>query len=935
MDSQKTPQAYQDLDRYRVKQVIDRFLWINNERLDRCRRSLNLHQQIFLDSLSMLFHANHPLLPGFVSHDCPWGVANFEPDKEQLRVASKFSRGYKYRKQKRRTQDIAGIYLMGSPGSIAHVGSSDLDIWLCHRPDLDADGIRLLQQKAQKIEKWAEELSLEVHFFVMDPGRFRAGFSAELEGEDCGSAQHYMLLDEFYRTAVRVSGCYPLWWLIPPHQENQYEEFAEKLLDLPFLKPSQILDFGPLSQIPAGEFVGAGMWQLSKAIESPYKSVMKLLLTEVYASEYPNTRLLSQDLKIAIYEGQDDADELDPYVMLYRRISHYAKGLGQLPRLDLIRKCFYMKAAQKLTQNPGNRDKSWRHNLMSKLTNEWHWSDQKLARLDQRHHWKIDQVTAERKGLVNELIHSYKFLTGMHRQYKEQCFIRPKEMTLLGHKLYAAFDRKAGKIENANPGISRSVREDHLHLHRKTKTTAWSLYQADPQDQRNKPVKTSQSLIEIMCWASFNGLVDRQTRLHWQDDQEKMPEEELHQLLMTLDKLPSRQQRKQQANFEHKPQLSQLTFFINMGVDPHEHLKQQGIHLLSERNDSLSYSALRENLILSMELLSINSWGEVHVSHYQGAGALGQCIEHLLTSLPPGAQTKMPQLQFHCFSSSKAMLISQRIRQLFKEVISAFYGKAGSVHCRYVLPMEDHFQVISLKDKASCTQVEDIHELYQQLAQDCEHFSPIVLDSHLDLPPLNQLAKINKIAQVQIFQQQQTIWILDEKGALLHFESQAKAEYILNDLYLFMSQLQQRQQLYGQGGDFEILLFKFDQHWQLQLYPAASLVNIASVFDIQASIEEADRDLGFVSLTCNGRLYEEIELDDTLYDDFARDLLSLRPSSEPYPCFITDLDISSGLGVGPANQYQTLDYLKYKIELEQKINTAMVSLTSADSKPAG
>ncbi|WP_323166724.1 class I adenylate cyclase, partial [Pseudomonas bubulae] len=85
------------------------------------------------------------------------------------------------------------------------------------------------------------------------------------------------------------------------------------------------LDLGHLARIPPGEFMGAGLWQLFKGIESPYKSVLKLLLTEVYASEHPQVQCLSLRFKQAVYANQMDLDELDPYVVVYRHIEGYLK----------------------------------------------------------------------------------------------------------------------------------------------------------------------------------------------------------------------------------------------------------------------------------------------------------------------------------------------------------------------------------------------------------------------------------------------------------------------------------------------------------------------------------------------------------------------------------------------------------------------------------
>ncbi|MFU1925497.1 class I adenylate cyclase, partial [Klebsiella pneumoniae] len=69
----------------------------------------------------------------------------------------------------------------------------------------------------------------------------------------------------------------------------------------------------------------AGLWQLSKAIDSPYKSLLKLLLTEAYASEHPRVRCVALRFKEQVFAGQLDLDELDPYVLVYRHLERYLR----------------------------------------------------------------------------------------------------------------------------------------------------------------------------------------------------------------------------------------------------------------------------------------------------------------------------------------------------------------------------------------------------------------------------------------------------------------------------------------------------------------------------------------------------------------------------------------------------------------------------------
>ncbi len=120
-----------------------------------------------------------------------------------------------------------------------------------------------------------------------------------------------------------MAGCYPVWWVVPPEQEANYDDFTYRLMQQGFVSADSTIDFGGLGEIPAGEFVGGGMWQLYKAIASPYKSILKLFLTEAYASTYPDVKALFLDLKSHIFNDDLALDKLDPYLLLYNRLADY------------------------------------------------------------------------------------------------------------------------------------------------------------------------------------------------------------------------------------------------------------------------------------------------------------------------------------------------------------------------------------------------------------------------------------------------------------------------------------------------------------------------------------------------------------------------------------------------------------------------------------
>ncbi len=533
---------------------------------------------------------------------------------------------------------------MGSTGTIAQSSSSDFDLWLCHAPGLGAVRRQQLQQKATLIEQTAAGRGLELHIFLIDPEEFRHGCKAKLSLESSGSTQHSLLLEEFYRSAVLLAGRYPLWWLVPPDQELDYRRYADNLLLQRFVKAGEVLDLGGLEQVPADEFFGSALWQLYKGIDSPYKSILKIFLMEAYSRDYPHPLWLAQQAKAAIYVDVTDPDQLDAYILLYRRVEAYLAGIDDHERLELARRCFYFKVGEQLSRNTSLRH--WRRQALLQLTRQWGWSQADLQMLDSRAEWKIDQVIKERNLLVGVLSRSYRLLTDFARSYADQSRIDPKELNLLGRKLYTALDHRPGKIDFINPGISRNLAESHLSLHRRPsrdRSLAWMLYQGsadEAQAAEQRPIKITSHLIEMLLWSHVNQVWDQRTLLSLYPEDCAVSRNELLELRRSLVNLfPGQQPVSVDMKALARPAAAiRVALFINIGTDPLEHLSRSGKQLTSDRYDPLSFSSARTNLAIDLEELQQTSWGELLITRREGQSGLLDSICNALNMRDFAAQ---------------------------------------------------------------------------------------------------------------------------------------------------------------------------------------------------------------------------------------------------------------------------------------------------------
>jgi adenylate cyclase class 1 len=235
---------------------------------------------------------------------------------------------------------------------------------------------------------------------------------------------------------------------------------------------------------------------------------------EAYANQYPDIEILALRFKKAVHNANLQLDQLDPYVMMCNTVEEYLFSRRELERLDLVRRCFYFKVNEPMSKPDRPREQSWRREAMRELINTWGWGQKKLLFLDRRKQWKIERVLEERHMLVNELTRGYRALSHFGRDQDVELAINSADLNLLGRKLYVSFERKTGKVEMINPGISNDLSEERLSLHRieEQEQSSWAIYRGNVlvrDSSEHTPLKRSTSLLELLAWCHFNGLINR------------------------------------------------------------------------------------------------------------------------------------------------------------------------------------------------------------------------------------------------------------------------------------------------------------------------------------------------------------------------------------------------------------------------------------------
>jgi len=931
------------IGRKELQLVRRRFRGLQRGRMRRIEAELNANQRDFVNLLPLLFHINHPVLPGFIGSDVPAGISDYSPSQAIIRTARKQGRSFTFKKRVRRRYHILGLYLMGSIGSIAHTTGSDFDVWLCYDPQLKPSQLRALQKKVSQLEKWAAELGLEVHIFLMNVDAFRNGDREAISSESSGSTQKQLLLEEFYRTGILLAGRHPLWWLVPPEEEKNYTKYTAMLLHKRFVNPLDCLDFGGLEQTQADEFFGAARWQLYKGIESPYKSVLKLLLVEAYSRDYPDIRWLCQEAKAAIYSGVLDMDALDPYILMYQRVEQYLQAREENERLELARRCFYFKAEQPLSRK--SRGQLWQRQLMQSVVMAWGWNKKKLSQLDSHHGWKINQVLQERNKLVRELTNSYHMLTEFSRTYATSGQIDPEELSLLGRKLYTALERQPGKVDSINPGISRDLVEEALSLHyieTSKGMDGWVLYCGEVDEQNidsNIPIKKSASLIEMLSWTKINGLADHNTVVSLYPDNCPVSEKELRSLLNSLHK-------RKHSLHPGSVQLSALsksayakfcTLFINTGIDPLAHLSKAGKQLTSDRSDALSFGSSHTSLVNFLEQLVVTSWGETLItSHHSTHGLAESICRYLSLTLHHHPDRPAPEVAAFGHSSIRATSIAKRVEMLFNNICTSFGPDGKGLGSRYLFQADDDYYLVHHeRDGFSCFSMGSNQELMETLGQSQSHFRPLVIDSHaLQDTPLTTIMQQNEEGHIQIFYYRHrgatSLYVLDEQGALFHQTIPGGSEkHLLVQQRRFFSDLLITRSLQthdiGLSGmldtpDFIRVSKGRSGTWTTKASTLPREQFYEGYTELRLVTEGTNLSQSPHLLLCNNREFSSLEYGDRVFQAVAEHILARRNNNKDYPIYITGIEFTRS---ALEQKWSTVELLQFKKRLERRLNYPM------------
>ncbi len=491
------------------------FLVNNFRRLAWAEEKMERRQVELLRIVPFLLHTDHfDRAFGLYPQAPPCRVSCFMPDFTILELARKYFPGAVLPEENKDAVRIEGLYTIGSLGTVAQSASSDVDYWVCCDLDEIAEvDVQGLNTKLEAISQWADsEFGLEVYFFLMDVRSVRENNFGSSGGESSGTAQALMLKEEFYRTAVHVAGKWPVWWLVPPGVGQAEYDAAVRRLDAELSK--RYVDLGHVAAIPVGEFFGASLWQIVKAMKSPFKSIMKFGLLERYISQGESAgSLLCDRIKINLMAGHEDIWHIDPYVLLFSEVAEFYAGKGERDTLDLVKMAFFLKSEIKREAArivlPSRLEEKNVRQLFTAQSGAAPLDFQEVLTADE---WNLGRLI-EIGARINQFVINTYLKVREQQKTHGAIAINPLDLTKLGRKIFSTFAHRKHKIDRLSFTNMKKSFIDQLAFTAVQRPNKGQIYvvQGGQMEQATRRMETvelkrSTDLSWLFTWLTGNGL---------------------------------------------------------------------------------------------------------------------------------------------------------------------------------------------------------------------------------------------------------------------------------------------------------------------------------------------------------------------------------------------------------------------------------------------
>lgn len=603
-------------------------------------------QPLFFQLLPLILHGNFKLLPGFVSEDCPAGIIDYQPETASLRAASSVDRNFQFRRKALRRYALRGVYLLSNFNGLSYPQPPHFSLWLIHHAHLPAGAIKALAAKLQAITDWAAQLGIQLNSLLISEADVRLHPDIQQD------------LADFYSHGLVVAGSLPLWWLIASDEHDHYNNVADRLLAQHQLSHSSLLDFGKVAPAGAQRLLDNLLQCWQAAFLGDSRQDLPLLFAEQQFLQPIDLSLL---LKRQLEAGTADSSQL---------------GLGNLQltalqakldtdQLQRARQSLYLQSQERLANKVLHPAHPWRRQFISTAVADWHWPAMQLRSLDQPLTLGLRELLKQpmqRWQWLADILHSAGQLAGKLSLNDDGLKIARKRLALKQQP-------QADVIQQLNLAIFNDSGAEQLNLNRHSEQSHWQLSDLPSGSRQQHALYADKALVNVLAFAIINGLLSRSSWLRVNDPQPQLASHhilELSQLLLrsalAIPVTPA-----DDILLAQPAGASKIILLANLQPAPLDHLQQLGLQMSSKQTDPLSFSSAQTNLIASLDILLLSSWGQWHHLQFSGPAAVTDMLAALLRWQP--SPSCLADLLCWCPTENFGQAIHQRLYALLVDLI--------------------------------------------------------------------------------------------------------------------------------------------------------------------------------------------------------------------------------------------------------------------------
>ncbi len=876
-----------------VSQVQKLFQTHNRSRIERLIELAPNKKQAFFQLLPLLFHTNEPEMPGFTL-GAPQGLVEYQPTKRTLDAAKTLQRSFNFKQHAFLEYPLQGLYLINDYGSVYYPENPEYDLLLIHAANLSEDEIKHLNDKLDRIVKWALTFDIRLNTQLVNRAMT---LTQPLDS-------HY--LDRLYCNGLIFGGCAPLWWFIHlgADEPENYQAAIQKLNSEHNFSIATI-DFGPLGKRSAKALFQQGYQESINAMNKGLPGFLGLLYERIVIEHFDDAPWLASAYKHAVYQNQKDTFFCDPNILK----TYYLSNKLPTSILGLVRCSLYLLCEEKLSFDIKNAPYPWRRASLKAFPKLWDWSDYNIKAIDHRYEARFRERLKEFKQtrLLTEKLNN--LLATFSQQHKLQTNTQQQELNSLHRELFAS---SPAMIEILPNKLLPEEGEEFLFLERDSTESKWYLFeQSNTPDRSIDPLYSDHSLLRTLAWAVCNKVLTKTSRIRVTDKTREVSTSLCLPLAESLLKSPIAQIN--YASNEQTETLDSWQLFANIEVTPKEAFKRQDLNFSLRQQDPFNYSFQRTNLILTLEGLALNSHGQCHYFKYDGPYAVVEMLSTLIRWTP--TVDLLDKIDTWCATPNLSTKISQRLTRTCKQLLTHYFNHPDNG--TYILELSNRLYRIQWHEAGSdyivATKKQTLDDL---LADKKPLFAATKIDSLVDGDDKYSLLLEHQAENtISLFfykeAQQITVYILDEVASIYSYSfTKLRQQTIASNLRQFFSNSLKSEP------EVQLHFFNMEYHnaeWSLSEFIIFEEEYKTSYLPIKIELDNPIAPVQCI-IHCGATEFKGSIKNPALFKKVRELVMNLRKGVSSYPFYITELSFLK------QQDNTSRQYVSHKQKLEILLN---------------